>query len=157
MNTGILVRDIATGEMPVLAYLYGDSFEEAYPEPVAASLLRTPGAWCQLAIATETSLPLGFVIARTILDEAEILTIGTLAQARRQGAATALLEATFTRAGSAGARVVHLEVGEDNPAAIALYRKLGFRRTGRRPDYYRRADRRRIAAILMSRDISTEE
>jgi ribosomal protein S18 acetylase RimI-like enzyme len=34
-----------------------------------------------------------------------------------------------------------------------LYRKLGFRPTGRRANYYRRADKRRVAAILMTCDL----
>ena len=97
---------------------------------------------------------MGFLIARVILDEAEVLSIGTLLDGRRQGVGTALLRATFDAACKEGARVVHLEVGEDNPGAIALYRKLSFQPTGRRPNYYRRADRRRVAAILMTSDLT---
>jgi len=151
----IHVRDIALGELEVIAEIYGASFDDPYPEPVAASLLRTPGAWCQLAIDQKTGTPLGFVISRVILDEAEILSIGTLPAARRKGVATALLDATCGRAVSQGARTLHLEVGEDNPGAVALYKKLAFHATGRRPNYYRRANRRRVAAILMRRDLTT--
>ena len=34
--TAIIVRELRPGEMPVLAALYGASFDEPYPEPVAA-------------------------------------------------------------------------------------------------------------------------
>ena len=68
----ILVRNLALGELEVVAEIYGASFDEPYPEPVTASLLRTPGAWCQLAIDTEAGIPLGFVIGRVISDESEI-------------------------------------------------------------------------------------
>ncbi len=66
----------------------------------------------------------------------------------------ALLEASFAAVRNAGAKTVHLEVSEDNPGAATLYRKLGFRVTGRRPNYYRRADRRRVAALLMTVDLT---
>ena len=151
---GIHVREIALGELPIVAHIYGQSFDEPYPEVVAASLLRTPGAWCLLAFGGPDRTPMGFLIARVILDEAEVLSIGTLLDGRRKGVGTALLRATFDAARKEGARVVHLEVGEDNPGAIALYHKLSFQPTGRRADYYRRADRRRVAAILMTSDLT---
>ncbi|MGB0551654.1 MAG: GNAT family N-acetyltransferase [Alphaproteobacteria bacterium] len=150
----IHVREVTLGELPIVAHIYGQSFDEPYPEVVAASLLRTPGAWCLLAFGGPDRTPMGFLIARAILDEAEVLSIGTLSDGRRQGVGTALLRAMFYAARTEGARAVHLEVGEDNPGAIALYRKLNFRPTGRRANYYRRADRRRVAAILMTYDLT---
>ncbi|MBC8451826.1 MAG: GNAT family N-acetyltransferase [Rhodospirillaceae bacterium] len=153
----IRVREIAVGELSIVAHIYGESFDEPYPEPVASSLLRTPGAWCSLAFGGPDQAPMGFVIARVILDEAEVLSIGTQLDGRRQGVATALLQTTFKAARKEGARVVHLEVGEDNPGAVALYRKLGFWPTGRRPNYYRRADKRRVAAILMTCDLTDQQ
>lgn len=152
--SAVTVRNLALGELIVLSALYGASFEEPYPEPVAASLLRTPGAWCQLAFPADSETPAGFIIARAILDEVEVLSVGTLPECRRGGLGLALMQSTLTIAEQAGARVVHLEVGEDNPGAMALYRKLGFQRTGRRANYYRRANRRRVAAILMSCDLN---
>lgn len=155
--TSIAVRECRPGELSVLAALYGICFDEPYPEPVAASLLRTPGAWCHLALEGTDGMPVGFAIARTILDEAELLSIGALPDARRRGVATALLAAGFAMARNAGAETMHLEVGEDNPGAATLYRKHGFRVTGRRPNYYRRADRRRVAAILMTVDLTDQQ
>ena len=151
----ILVRDLALGELEVIAEIYGASFDEPYPEPVTASLLRTPGAWCQLAIDTEAGIPLGFVIGRVILDESEILSVGTDPASRRKGVAAALMNVASERAISLGAKTLHLEVGEDNTGAVALYNRLEFRATGRRPIYYRRANRRRVAAILMTRHLTT--
>ena len=145
----ILVRDLALGELEVVAEIYGASFDEPYPDPVIASLLHTPGAWCQLA--TEAGIPLGFVIGRVISDESEILSVGTDPASRRKGVATVLMNAASERAISLGAKTLHLEVGEDNPGAVALYKRLEFRATGRRPNYYRRANHIRVAAILMTR------
>lgn len=155
----IVVRPVTAGDMAVLASLYGESFDEPYPEPVATSLLMTPGAWGMLAIAgsDDDPVPAGFVIARVIVDEVEILSIGTHPGQRRRGVAQRLLLHALRHAVVVGARIAHLEVGEDNPGAIALYRRIGFRRVGRRPDYYRRADRTRVAALLMSMPLKMEQ
>ena len=151
----ILVRNIALGEFETVTKIYGESFNEPYPEMVTASLLRSPGAWCQLAIDEKNGVSIGFLIARIIFDEAEILSVGIVSSSRRQGAAQRLLNAACERAISLGALALHLEVGEDNRGAVALYRKMEFRPTGRRPNYYRRANRRRVAAILMTRNLTT--
>jgi ribosomal-protein-alanine N-acetyltransferase len=153
----IHVREIAFGELSAVAHIYGESFDEPYPEVMAASLLRTPGASCLLAFDGADWTPMGFLISRVIMDEAEVLSIGTLLGGRRQGVGTALLRTTFAAVRMEGARVVHLEVGEDNPGAVALYRKLGFRPTGRRANYYRRADKRWVAAILMTYDLPDQQ
>ena len=157
--TGIATRTVSAADMPVLAYIYGESFEEPYPEPVANSLLMTPGAWGMIATASagEATLPAGFIIARVVVDELEILSIGVLKGMRRRGVARTLMDHVIAEAIRRGARVAHLEVGEDNPGAIALYRDMGFVRVGRRPDYYRRADRSRVAALLMSMVLKFEQ
>ncbi len=155
----IVLHEINQADLPEISRIYGESFEEPYPEPVVVSLLQTPGAWCRLAglVSGETWAPAGFAIARTILNEAEVLSIGTRPEARRRGVAAALLTEVISEAGRRRARVVHLEVGEDNPGAVALYLAHGFETVGRRPDYYRRADRSRVAALLMSRSINPQE
>ncbi|MBY0338017.1 MAG: GNAT family N-acetyltransferase [Acetobacteraceae bacterium] len=78
----------------------------------------------------------GFILARVAADEAEILTLAVVPEARRQGVATALVEAACAAALLAGARVMFLEVAEDNGAARALYAALGFAVAGRRRGYY---------------------
>ena len=42
----------------------------------------------------------------------------------------------LTFAAAAGAKVMFLEVAEENQPAMALYAKAGFEKAGRRPDYY---------------------
>ncbi len=82
-----------------------------------------------------------FVLGRVTLDEAEILTLATHPDLRRRGHARSALrrfEAAVTRL---GARKIFLEVAEDNAAALALYLGAGYSEIGRRPGYYRRADR----------------
>jgi ribosomal-protein-alanine N-acetyltransferase len=55
---------------------------------------------------------------------------------RRKGAARALMEEAAQRGRRAGAVLATLEVRRSNHGAIALYRSLGYRQVGIRPNYY---------------------
>jgi ribosomal-protein-alanine N-acetyltransferase len=52
-----------------------------------------------------------------------------------------------------GAPKLWLEVAQDNAPACALYAANGFRITGRRSKYYKRAGNLAVDALLMERDI----
>ncbi len=78
----------------------------------------------------------GFALVRVIADEAELLTLATDPDHRRQGHARACLVAFFAEARARGAATAFLEVAEDNAAALALYRGAGFTQTARREGYY---------------------
>ncbi len=94
----------------------------------------------------------GFVLARLILDEAEILTIAVAPQSQRQGLGHALIDATLRHLYNARASMLFLEVDELNVSALALYRRLGFKQVGKRPGYYETAAGR-SAALTMRRDL----
>ncbi len=89
-----------------------------------------------LALGAESE-PQGFVMWRRIGDEAEILTIAVAPDRRRQGCATALIDAVIDALRGEGARSLFLEVDAGNIAAIALYERRGFVRIARRKRYYR--------------------
>ena len=55
---------------------------------------------------------------------------------RGQGRGAVLLDDAEAIARAAGAPALMLEVREDNPTAIALYRSRGYVETGRKPGYY---------------------
>jgi len=80
----------------------------------------------------------GYLLARTIAGETEILNLAVLPGARRAGLGRRLLEIGLAEAAGAGARSVYLEVRESNEAARRLYEGAGFRPVGLRPGYYRR-------------------
>lgn len=81
--------------------------------------------------------PTGFIIGRYAADEGEILNLAVSSSSRRQGQAEALVERILIAFREHSVVNVFLEVRESNSAAIALYQKLGFRRVGQRPGYYR--------------------
>ena len=111
---------------------------------IHASAFPSGAAWSAGTIETLLGLsgvfglhgPGGFILARRILDEAEILTLAVHPEFRRQGLGAALVGTAAMVAATAGARVMFLEVAEANVAAMALYAGAGFERAGLRRDYY---------------------
>jgi ribosomal-protein-alanine N-acetyltransferase len=62
--------------------------------------------------------------------------IAVLPEFRRQGIGRAIVQALLDFARQHGGAFVSLEVRESNSGAFALYRMLGFRRVGRRRNFY---------------------
>ncbi len=87
-------------------------------------------------LARESERIVGFAVARLLLDEAELLLIGTHPEARRQGVGRLLLSECLLRLKASGAQCLHLEVRVSNVGAQAFYRALGFQDVGRRRGYY---------------------
>jgi ribosomal-protein-alanine N-acetyltransferase len=112
-----------------------------------AALLARPGAFA-------TGDARAFALGRVIIDEAELLTIATHPDHRRQGLARTALAAFESEARARGAATAHLEVAADNAAALALYDGAGYRRAGLRRGYYQRADSTPVDAVLMAKALS---
>jgi ribosomal-protein-alanine N-acetyltransferase len=92
----------------------------------------------------------GFCLSRTVLDEAEILTIAIMPGLRGKGYSRALLEKHLEALRLRRVASVHLEVDEGNAPARALYRRFGFVETGRRAGYYQKADGSHATALTMT-------
>jgi ribosomal-protein-alanine N-acetyltransferase len=90
-------------------------------------------------------------LARIVLDEAEILSLGVPPNWRKAGIGRALLTAALNQVQEKGANKVFLEVGKDNPAAVALYTDMAFKQVGLRKKYYRRSDGALIDALVMQK------
>jgi ribosomal-protein-alanine N-acetyltransferase len=78
----------------------------------------------------------GFVVARQLVGETEILNFAVRADSRRKGTGTALLQQALERSKSFGAETVILEVRASNLAAIRFYERHGFVVAGKRPRCY---------------------
>jgi ribosomal-protein-alanine N-acetyltransferase len=134
--------------------MHAACFQDRWSAAAFAGLLSTPGTFA--LIASVGGEPAGFVVVRVAADEAEILTLGVVPDWRRRKIGTALLHAAGTDSHKAGARRLFLEVAEDNPAARGLYGAAGFEAAGRRPGYYRRANGRPAAALILVRAPTSE-
>ena len=88
----------------------------------------------------------GFILGRMVGDEAEVLNLAVGVEYRRQGEGGALLKELLRRFAESGVSRVFLEVRESNGGAMAFYEREGFRRKGRREDYYQ--DPREAAQVF---------
>ena len=133
-----------------LARLHARCFTTPPPwsEASFAALLDSPHVFALTASAANA-----FALGRVIGPEAELLTLATDPDARRQGLARALL-AEFERAARArAAETLFLEVAETNTAALALYTGWGFTPNGRRPGYFGTPDGKPLAALLLCKPL----
>lgn len=126
--------------------------EDRWEAGFVETLLGQPGSFGLLALG-ETGEPAGCALARVVGEDAEILTIGVLPQARRGGLGRRLVEAVCGEAARRGATALFLEVAEDNDAARLLYAQIGFAQVGRRPAYYIRPYGR-VAALVLRRSFA---
>lgn len=89
------------------------------------------GGW-----VAERKAIIGFLVARRIASDLEILNFAVKPDARRQGIGGALLEEALRWAKSFDAQRAFLEVRVSNLAALRFYELYNFHTTGRRARYY---------------------
>jgi ribosomal-protein-alanine N-acetyltransferase len=91
---------------------------------------------------------LSYILLSQVLDEAEILSLGTRHAYQGKGYGRQLLTASCAALAQAGIDHLYLDVAESNVAARALYGGCGFVETGRRAAYYGVAPHRQDAIIM---------
>lgn len=121
-------------ELPALARLHAQCFSDPWDEAFLGQLLAQRGSY--FILARQRGGPVGFVIARTVVDEAEIHSLGVAPDRRKRGIGKTLMRLAAEHALTQGAAAIFLEVSASNGAALALYARLGFSEVGRRPGYY---------------------
>ena len=117
-------------------------------EALAGALNAAPE---QFLVARTKREIVGFILGRTIGNEAEILNLAIEPGWRRTGVGTALVSALRKQYDAGGIVRVFLEVRESNRGAIAFYEGLGFQRVGKRVGYYRDPVE---AAVVLAQDTS---
>lgn len=126
--------------------------------PEILALLNEPAVGLRLAHAERREAgdrlaPAGFALYRVAADEAELLTVSVVPEARRAGLGRALVAACEQGARACGARRLFLEVAEGNRAARALYAGAGYHEVGRRKRYYEHPDGSREDALILGKPL----
>ncbi len=111
------------------------SLPEAWSAGAFADELGPPSSLFLVARAA-TGVLLGYLVARTWVDEVHVLQLAVAPGARRAGVATRLLGEAIAQARARGAALAHLEVRASNAAAQAFYARAGFVTAGRRRGHY---------------------
>lgn len=78
----------------------------------------------------------GFLVARRIASDIEILNLAVRPDARCRGIGHALIQFAFAWGKQFDAKSTFVEVRASNRVALQFYRRHGFEETGRRPLYY---------------------
>ena len=106
----------------------------SYSKTTLRYFLTLASADC--VVATEGSRIIGFVLSEGNPPLAHIITLDVADKERRRGVGTALLETLETNLASRGVHSILLETATDNEAAVAFWRKHGYRKLGVRKGYY---------------------
>lgn len=124
--------------MAIMGAAFPPGFGEAWTRSQCAGILPMAGVALRLAADADGAVA-GFSLIRVIADEAELLLIAVDPAIQHRGIGAALIDDFVAVATARGARRLHLEVRDGNPA-IALYERAGFALVGRRRDYYHGRD-----------------
>lgn len=151
MSEGDGLSPAGPADAEALASIHATAFARPWGADALRDLLRQVGAF---AVGRDAE---GFILCRVVADEAEILTLATTPDVRRQGLGLRLVEAAAKEAAGRGATRLFLEVAQDNVAARALYARAGLVEIGRRHAYYARPEGPAIDALIMARDLTRDQ
>lgn len=152
----ISIRQAEVADCDELSEIHSAAFRRGWSEAEFEAFLAQPRVH---ALISHYRGPLGrqiaagFILYRLTVDEAEVLSVAVRPGCRRRGIGRTLLEEALRRLYREGARNIHLEVEDENEAAIGLYRRMEFRESGKRPGYYVQGRQRPASALVMLRQL----
>ncbi|MFN4171387.1 MAG: GNAT family N-acetyltransferase [Pseudorhodobacter sp.] len=126
-----------------------------------ARCFTLPRPWSEAEFAVLLADPMvfavtvsnGFLLGRTVLEEAELLTLAVAPDHRREGLARHLLAGFIAEAAGRGATRAFLEVAEANAPARALYLATGWHQAGRRRGYFTAPGTAPQDALILTRSL----
>jgi [ribosomal protein S18]-alanine N-acetyltransferase len=129
------IRLMESRDIPAILQIQANSPEAAQWRESAYEKIGLAGENCWTA--ERHGILVGFLVARSVAGEMEILNLAVARNARRKGFAGALLQEAFRWGKENDVDRVFLEVRASNSAAREFYEARGFVRSGIRPNYYR--------------------
>ena len=147
VSTPALIDDV----MAVMTTAFDPAYGEAWTADQTRSMLDLPGA--RLLVGRVGDETAGFGLIRAIAGEAELLLLGVSPTYRLKGHGRVLLDHCLNAAARDGAKIMFLEVREDNKA-VALYKAAHFEHYSSRRDYYLGGDGQRRSALSFRREIA---
>lgn len=151
-----IIEEARLDDADRLAEIHAASFHRGWPAAEIETLIAADNVTALVArpAAPGPRPAIGFMLARTGADEAEVLTVAVDPRHRGRGIARALVEETTRRLYYGRVRRVFLEVDETNAPALTLYRRLGYVEVGRRGNYYVTEGGSTSNALVMRADLT---
>lgn len=123
----------------------------AYSRPELAFYMKRRGSFTLVA-ETDGQI-LGFIVAECRRENGHIITIDVIAEARRAGVGSSLLDAAEERLLSTGVNTIALETPVNNAAAIRFYKQKGYFVEKTAAGYYSG----QLDALVMTKELSRVE
>jgi ribosomal protein S18 acetylase RimI-like enzyme len=141
--SGLILRPYQRSDFETLVSIDQVCFPKtiAYGRREMKIYLQSEGSRCIVAEFSAPANPnmiAGFILTERVGELAHIITLDVLEIYRRQSVGSLLLQAAEREAASLGAACMYLETATTNKAAIALWKKHGYRETGTIENYYGR-------------------
>ena len=150
------IRRMTLEDVPAVVELDKLSFSLPWPErSFRFELTENPASrgW----VVEADGRIVAMLVAWLLVGEAHIATIATHPDVRRQGIAKRLLAHALHYMRIEGAASSFLEVRAGNIAAQEMYRKFGYKVSGRRKRYYKDNDEDAILMMLESLKVNSGE
>lgn len=142
----VAIRAMLRGDLDAVSAIETASYPYPWTRGIFQDCLRVGYGCHVLEVAGEVA---GYGIVSNALEEAHLLNLCIRSEQRRSGLAALLLEHLVREAQVAAATRLFLEVRPSNKAAVALYKRNGFRAIGRRPGYYPAEEGREDALVMV--------
>jgi ribosomal-protein-alanine N-acetyltransferase len=143
------IRRMAHEDLPAVMEIERVAFSNPWSTDMVKKELTQE--WSTVLLAEEYSAGLwhlrGFSIFWLVHDEQHVLNVATDPAQRRRGFGRRVMEATLEVGRQHRCRISTLEVRRGNLPALEMYKNLGFRPVGMRPNYY--ADDQEDAVVMV--------
>lgn len=150
----VVIREATLGDVDVILEI-DRGFSPVFAKAESYKRLISPSGRVLLAAVAERIV--GFAACSRVLDEATLLNLVVMPEARSQGVARDLLDSMLAGLVNLGVSRLFLEVRQSNVIAQSLYLSAGFQRDGQRAHYYpSHSEGAAETAILMSRQLGIQ-
>jgi [ribosomal protein S18]-alanine N-acetyltransferase len=141
--SGLILRPYQPSDFEALLAMDQVCFPKtiAYGRREMKSYLQSEGSHCIVAEIPGPAISgmiAGFILTERGGELAHIITLDVLESFRRKSVGSLLLQAAEQEAASQGVTSMYLETATTNKAAIALWKKHGYRETATLENYYGR-------------------
>ena len=141
------IRVAGYPDIPHISRIHCSNFERGWSTEEIKKMFEVPGT--KMFVDDQDGSRTAFAIIRFAADECEIISIAVSRELHGKKLGRRMLDHVKQYAAREGAKMLFLEVGEDNVAARVLYEKAGFEQFNVRKDYYQRWHGRRVDALMM--------
>jgi ribosomal-protein-alanine N-acetyltransferase len=134
----IKIRKMLPKDLSYVLEIEKLSFKTPWSEGMFRNELKSPISFQYVAVEErlDSEKILGYIVFWLVADEIHLNNIAVRHDLQGLGIGSVLMESMFNTGRELGASSVTLEVRFSNTAALALYKRFGFKKYGVRPRYY---------------------